>query len=64
MSASDQPPVGQQDPPLSRITGAGPGPYHHVPMPEAEVGGAGRPWWERLVLGVIGVVMAVHLARM
>ena len=24
-------------------------------MPEAEVGGAGRPWWERLVLGLLGV---------
>lgn len=42
-------------PPLSRVTGAGPGPYHHVPMPEVEVGGAARPWWQRVVLAVVGI---------
>jgi solute carrier family 34 (sodium-dependent phosphate cotransporter) len=45
--------------PLSRITGTGPGPYHHVPMPEAEVGGVGRRWWERLVLGLLGIGLFV-----
>ena len=55
MGPSHEPPRGEDAPPLSRITGAGPGPYHHVPMPEAEVGGAGRPWWERTVLGAIGL---------
>jgi solute carrier family 34 (sodium-dependent phosphate cotransporter) len=52
---SDTPPGRHDAPPLSRITGTGPGPYHHVPMPEAEVGAAGRPRWERLVLGSLGV---------
>ena len=42
-------------PPLSRVTGAGPGPYHHVPMPDVAVGAAGRPWWERVLLAVLGL---------
>lgn len=55
MDISDTPPGRHHEPPLSRITGTGPGPYHHVPMPEAEIGAAGRPGWERLVLGSLGV---------
>ena len=45
--------------PLSRITGAGPGPFHHVPMAEASVGGEGRPWWQRLPLALLGVAAFV-----
>ena len=40
---------------LSRVTGTGPGPFHHVPMPDVAVGAAGRPWWERLLLAVLGL---------
>ncbi len=42
-------------PPLSRITGTGPGPYHRVPVPDVAVGGVGRTWWERLLLAVVGL---------
>lgn len=47
------------DRPLSRITGTGPGPYHHVPVPEVELGGAGRPWWERGLLALAGLAAFV-----
>jgi Na+/phosphate symporter len=45
--------------PLSRITGAGPGPYHHAPVPEVELGAAGRPWWDRAVLAIAGLALFV-----
>lgn len=41
--------------PLSRITGTGPGPFHPVPVPEVQVGGVGRPLWQRIVLLVVGL---------
>lgn len=41
--------------PLSRVTGAGPGPFHHVPVPDVALGAAGRPWWERIILAVLGL---------
>jgi solute carrier family 34 (sodium-dependent phosphate cotransporter) len=43
------------EPPLSRITGTGPGPYHPTPVPEVQVGGVGRPLWQRAVLLVVGL---------
>jgi hypothetical protein len=45
--------------PLSAITGTGPGPYHHVPVPEVQVGGAGRPWYVRVLLGIAGLALFV-----
>ena len=54
MDIRPAPPPTSDAPPLSRVTGTGPGPYHHVPMPPAEVGGEGR-WWHRLLLGLIGL---------
>jgi hypothetical protein len=47
------------DAPLSAITGTGPGPYHHVPVPEVQVGGAGRPWYVRVLLGILGMALFV-----
>ena len=44
---------------LSRITGAGPGPFHHAPVPEVQVGGAGRPWYVRVLLGLVGLTLFV-----
>src|SRR3546814_12785851 len=35
------------EPPLSRIVGAGPGPYHRAPVPEVHLGGSGLPGWHR-----------------
>lgn len=40
---------------LSRITGSGPGPYHHTPVPDAEVGGGDRPWPQRILLALLGL---------
>jgi Na+/phosphate symporter len=54
MDIRPDPPLASDAPPLSRVTGTGPGPYHHVPMPPAEVGGEGT-WWHRLLLGLIGL---------
>jgi solute carrier family 34 (sodium-dependent phosphate cotransporter) len=48
-------PAAHDDPPLSRITGTGPGPYHETPFPEVELGAAGRPVWQRLALAVLGL---------
>jgi Na+/phosphate symporter len=45
--------------PLSAITGTGPGPYHHVPVPEVQIGGAGRPWYVRVLLGILGMALFV-----
>ncbi len=56
---SSEPASGNVELPLSRITGTGPGPYHHVPVPEVEVGGAGRRWWERILLGIAGLAAFV-----
>jgi Na+/phosphate symporter len=47
------------EPPLSRITGTGPGPFHETPVPEVHLGGAGRPGWLRLVLGLAGLALFV-----
>lgn len=47
------------DPPLSRITGAGPGPYHAVPVPEVHLGGGGLRWWQRVLLGMVGMALFV-----
>ena len=46
-------------PPLSVVTGTGPGPFHQVPVPEVQVGGAGRPWWLRLLLALAGLALFV-----
>lgn len=54
-----EPPRDPTSPPLSRVTGSGPGPYHQVPMAEAFVGGAGRPWWQRLFLALLGLAAFV-----
>ena len=48
-----------QDIPLSRITGAGPGPFHHAPVPEVHLGGGGLPWWQRVLVGVAGLALFV-----
>jgi hypothetical protein len=45
--------------PLSRVTGAGPGPYHATPVPEVHLGGGELLWWQRLVLGVVGLALFV-----
>jgi hypothetical protein len=45
--------------PLSKITGTGPGPYHHAPVPEVQLGGVGRPWWQRVLLLVVGLALFV-----
>ena len=45
--------------PLSRITGAGPGPYHHAPVPEVHIGAYRRPWWQRVLLGMAGLALFV-----
>ena len=50
---------GHETPALSRITGAGPGPYHHLPVPDAELGDPGRPWWQRLLFGLVGLAAFV-----
>jgi Na+/phosphate symporter len=46
-------------PPLSRITGAGPGPYHDAPVPEVHIGDRGRPWWLRVLLALAGLALFV-----
>ncbi len=43
--------------PLSRIIGAGPGPYHHAPVPEVHLGG--RPGWQRVLFGLAGLALFV-----
>lgn len=45
--------------PLSLITGAGPGPYHHVPVEEVQVGGGNRPWYVKVAFGVVGMALFV-----
>ena len=45
--------------PLSKITGTGPGPYHHAPVPEVQLGGVGRPWWQRVLLLLVGLALFV-----
>jgi sodium-dependent phosphate cotransporter len=45
------------DEPLSKIVGTGPGPFHHAPVEEVQVGGAGRPVWLRVVLGIVGLAL-------
>lgn len=40
---------------LSRITGSGPGPFHHDPIPDATVGTPGRRWWQRLAYALVGL---------
>jgi Na+/phosphate symporter len=47
----------EPDAPLSRITGAGPGPFHRAPVPEVRLGG--RPAWQRVLFGVVGVGLFV-----
>jgi len=51
-AAADSP-----DAPLSRITGAGPGPYHRAPVPEVHLGG--RPRYQRIAFGVVGLALFV-----
>ena len=55
MHAPVEPPIATEPPPLSRITGAGPGPYHHVPMEPAVAGAAGHSWWQRVLFGLLGL---------
>lgn len=55
MTEAAPPPSTASD--LSRITGTGPGPYHHAPVPEVHLGGGGRPWWERVLLAIVGLVL-------
>ena len=55
MHAPVEPPIANEPPPLSRVTGAGPGPYHHVPMEPAVAGAAGHPWWQRVLFGLLGL---------
>lgn len=45
--------------PLSRITGAGPGPFHADPVPEVHIGGGGRPWWQRVAIALVGMALFV-----
>src|SRR5688572_2411621 len=52
-------PTNTEEPPLSRITGAGPGPFHATPVPEVHIGGGGLAWWQRLLLGVVGMALFV-----
>src|SRR3546814_1653352 len=47
------------EPPLSRIVGAGPGPYHRAPAPEVHLGGSGRPGWQRAMLLLAGLGLFV-----
>lgn len=47
------------EPPLSNITGTGPGPYHHLPVPEAPIGAAGLAGWQRILLGVVALSLFV-----
>lgn len=51
--------TGPGDPPLSRITGTGPGPYHTTPVPEVHIGGSGLTWWQRTLLGFLGLALFV-----
>jgi Na+/phosphate symporter len=46
-------------PPLSRITGTGPGPYHDAPVPEVHLGGGGLPWWQRTLIGIVGLALFI-----
>lgn len=46
-------------PPLSRITGAGPGPYHETPVPDVHIGGGGLRWWQRTLLGIAGLALFI-----
>ena len=58
MDAPDRPsPTDER--PLSKITGTGPGPYHHAPVPEVQLGGVGRPWWQRALLLLVGLALFV-----
>jgi Na+/phosphate symporter len=50
--------VGEEEP-LSLITGTGPGPYHHVPVEEVQVGGGSRPWYVKLAFGIAGMALFV-----
>jgi Na+/phosphate symporter len=51
--------VPEPEAPLSRVTGTGPGPFHDAPVPEVHLGGGGRPWWRRLLLGAAGLALFV-----
>lgn len=55
MNSPHEPPVATEVPPLSRITGTGPGPYHHLPIAPAEVGGTVHTWWQRVLLALLGI---------
>ena len=48
-----------EGPPLSRVTGTGPGPYHEAPVPEVHLGGGGLPWWQRVLIGVAGLALFI-----
>lgn len=52
-------PTGTSESPLSRVTGTGPGPYHDAPVPEVHIGGGGRPWGLRVLLGIVGLALFV-----
>lgn len=45
--------------PLSRITGTGPGPYHHVPVPDVHLGDHRRPVGARVALGLGGMALFI-----
>ncbi|HJR26312.1 MAG TPA: hypothetical protein VJ804_12625 [Acidimicrobiales bacterium] len=45
--------------PLSKVVGAGPGPFHRTPVEEVQVGGVGRPAWLRVLLGLAGLALFV-----
>jgi solute carrier family 34 (sodium-dependent phosphate cotransporter) len=45
--------------PLSRITGTGPGPYHHVPVPDVQIGAGRRPVPVRIALGLAGLALFI-----
>jgi hypothetical protein len=49
----------EHEAPLSRITGTGPGPYHHAPVPEVHLGAVGLRWPARLALGLAGLALFV-----
>src|SRR5215216_2369904 len=61
LSVVDAPaePTSTDDRPLSRITGSGPGPYHDAPVPEVHIGGGGLTWWQRLLIGLVGMALFI-----
>jgi solute carrier family 34 (sodium-dependent phosphate cotransporter) len=59
MDEPTEPPSATDHAPLSRVTGTGPGPYHHMPIPDVHVGDTGRPWWSRTLLLLVGLALFV-----